>query len=401
MENLDSKPLLLVVDDSRLMRLAARKILRDDFEILEAGDGEQAWDSLQAEAGIHLVMSDLSMPNLDGLGLLKRIRESEHGRIKDLPVIIVTGAEDDDGSRQTALSAGASDFITKPFESVQLLARTKAQAKQQHTQQALLNSEASKAQLEQHNQIDLLTGLVNARGFDNAVEESLSFARRHDTELALLMLHVEKYKTLFLRHGKQVAENLLLSLARMLGEGRRREDIVARLDIDTFAVLLPSASAEGARRIAAQVLGNLHAQGFSAESTPPVSVTIGVSKAAITSATTAAQLLAAARESLRPSQDLVAPGAPPATPAPAVRAPMPPPAEPPVASAVELQQAVQALADNRQPATDSDALVRAMLPLLHRWNQTHGGCCSALLGELERRLSAGKRAVKPIPVDAG
>ena len=100
------KPTILVVDDSRLMRVAARKILKNDFEILEAEDGEVAWDVLQSNPQINLVMSDLSMPNLDGLGLLKKIRESSEPHCKDLPVIIVTGAEDDDGSKTVALGAG-------------------------------------------------------------------------------------------------------------------------------------------------------------------------------------------------------------------------------------------------------------------------------------------------------
>ena len=83
-----------------------------------------------------------------------------------MPVIIVTGAEDDDGSKNTALAAGASDFITKPFESVQLLARAQAQAKQQRTQQALQDSEASKQQLEETSSVDALTGLANQRAFN-------------------------------------------------------------------------------------------------------------------------------------------------------------------------------------------------------------------------------------------
>ena len=90
------KPTVLVVDDSRLMRVAARKILKDAFETLDAGDGEIAWELLQSDPRITLVMSDLSMPNLDGLGLLERIRRSEQPHIRELPVIIVTGAEDDD-----------------------------------------------------------------------------------------------------------------------------------------------------------------------------------------------------------------------------------------------------------------------------------------------------------------
>ncbi len=384
MENLDEKPLILVVDDSRLMRLAARKILRDDFAILEAGDGEQAWERLQAQTDINLVMSDLSMPNLDGLGLLKRIREADNDRLQQLPVIIVTGAEDDDGSRQKALAAGASDFITKPFESVQLLARAKAQASHQRTQQALHDSETRKTHLEQHNQVDLLTGLANARGFDNAVEESLSFARRHGTDLSLLMLRVEKYKALFLRHGKQTAEHLLTDLARLLSDGRRREDVVARLEIDTFALLLPSAGAQDARRIAGQVLARIIEEQDSGESDKPaIELSMGVANPQLLPSVRSADLLATAREDLR------------AMPPPADSAPVPTSRsrrepsrapKPSIATAAELLSALQALSEAREPEGDRDALVLAIMPLLQNWNKAHGGGCSALLRELEARL---------------
>ena len=72
-----------------------------------------------------MVFSDLSMPKLDGFGLLERIRNSTETRIQNLPVIIITGAEDDEETKQLALSKGASDFISKPFESVQLRTRAK------------------------------------------------------------------------------------------------------------------------------------------------------------------------------------------------------------------------------------------------------------------------------------
>lgn len=408
-ESTTGKPILLVVDDSRLMRVAARKILKEDFDILEAGDGEQAWESLQANPRINLVMSDLSMPNLDGLGLLKRIREAEQDYVRTLPVIIVTGAEDDDGSRQTALSAGASDFITKPFESIQLLARAKAQAKQQCTQEALVNSEASKQQLEQLNPVDLLTGLANARGFTNAMEESLSYARRHRTELALLLLRVDKYKVMFLRNGKQTAEDILQRLARLLCEGRRREDIAARTELDTFGLLLPSANAIGARRVAEQILETIRNQHFeSGAETLHVTVSIASVAPLITPDTTAAELLATARERLQQAADAggdcvqhdITDAAAVTVPV-AAQEPAPPvtPAVPVVATATDLQQALQALAAGRQPETDASALVRAILPLLHAWSQTHGERCNALINEMETILAAETPTDTAVPAD--
>jgi len=400
-ESCSSKPTVLVVDDSRLMRLAARKILKNDFEILEAEDGEVAWDTLQANNNITLVMSDLSMPNLDGLGLLKKIRESSQPELKELPVIIVTGAEDDDGSKKTAFSAGASDFITKPFESVQLLARAQAQAKQQRTQQALQHSETSKQQLEDHSSVDLLTGLANQRAFTDSVEEKLSYAVRHKTGLALLLIQIDKYKILFLRQGKKTAESILQRIAQILSEGRRREDTVARISLDSFAVLLPSATEEGAGQIARQLHRAVREETFGSSGDNPLSasVSIAVSSPSLHSESglDATQLIAGANETLRQalaaggdcvqgadSQTTTAPQQPvdKILPEPETIEPVPPA----VASSGDVQRALQALSAGRHPETSADELARAVLPLLHNWDQSLNSRYTTLIEQFKSAL---------------
>jgi len=404
-ESCSSKLTVLVVDDSRLMRLAARKILKNDFEILEAEDGEAAWDALQGNSHITLVMSDLSMPNLDGLGLLKKIRESSQPELKELPVIIVTGAEDDDGSKKTALAAGASDFITKPFESVQLLARAQAQAKQQRTQQALQHSETSKQQLEEHSSVDLLTGLANQRAFTDNIEEKLSYAIRHKTGLALLLIQIDKYKILFLRQGKQTAERVLQRLAQILNEGRRREDTIARLDLDTFGILLPSATREGAGQVARQLHDAVREEAFGSSDKPlSLSVSIAVSSPSLHSGLDPTQLLAKAGETLKRAltaggdcvqgagtETAAASGTPAGEtlPEPETAAPAPPA----VAGSADVQRALQALSIGRRPEISADALAKAVLPVLDNWNQTRNNRYTTLIEQL-------KSALEPADKDA-
>jgi diguanylate cyclase (GGDEF)-like protein len=401
------KPTILVVDDSRLMRVAARKILKNDFEIIEAEDGEVAWDVLQSNPQINLVMSDLSMPNLDGLGLLKKIRESSEPHCRDLPVIIVTGAEDDDGSKTVALSAGASDFITKPFESVQLLARAQAQAKQQRTQQALQDSEASKQQLEEHSNIDPLTGLANQRAFNEAVEESLSYAIRHKTELAVLVVRVDKYKVLFLRRGKQTAEEVLRRIAQLLNAGRRREDTVARSGLDNFSILLPSANPIGARRVAEQLQLAIKEQDFTIDGEAvPVSVTIAVSSPPIHAHVDRTQLLADAEEKLKVGQqaggDCIQHATPETTPQQPVEKPAAiEPEAVTVATGAEVHRALEALARGDTVEVSADALARAVLPILEAWDQSRENSHSALLAELRKALqpSGGTQPATPPAAD--
>jgi two-component system cell cycle response regulator len=411
-EAIDNKPTILVVDDSRLMRVAARKILKDDFDILEAGDGEQAWESLQQNPHINLIMSDLSMPNLDGLSLLKRIREAEKPDLKTLPVIIVTGAEDDDGSKQTALAAGASDFITKPFESVQLLARAKTQAEQQQTHQALQTSQADKQQLEQHSTVDILTGLANERDLINHIEEGLSYALRHRTELSLLLVQVVKYKVMFLRRGKQTAEEVLRHMARLLTEGRRREDNVARISLDTFGILLPSANPIGARRVAEQLLDVIRSHCFEVNGEPiPVTANIAVVSPPITTGTNAIALLDEAKEKLRLAQEAggdriqseTADNTGSAAPSMPTQQPPAQPQNkvtPVVASATDVEKALQALASDRRPEADATLLVRAVMPLLHAWNQAHNNQYATLLEALTTALEDKDTEPLRAPADA-
>ena len=392
------KPIILVVDDSRLMRVAARKILKNDFEVLEAEDGEIAWEMLQNESRIGLVMSDLSMPNLDGLGLVKQIRQSAEPRISNIPVIIVTGAEDDDGSRESALSAGASDFITKPFDSVQLLARAQTQARQQRTQRALQDSEERKQQLEEQNSLDALTGLANKHAFLEHLEEGLSYAIRHRTELAVLAVQIDRYKVLYLRRGKGAAESALSQLTKILCADRRREDTVARIGLDTFAILLPCANPVGARRVAEQLRATVESQTFdNAGDTFSITTSIAVSCPLIHPDIKPQELLFDASEKLSSAQHAggncvvhkraaTAPASLPADPGSksAALARQPPP--PQVASIAAVQHALEALSMGRQPDGRMTALIRATLPLFEEWNRAQDNRHRALLEQLQTAL---------------
>src|SRR5688500_10123325 len=87
-------PRILVVDDSKLMLKAAQKMLGGEFDVITAGDGADAWDLLERDNTIHVVFSDLEMPNCNGYELLHKIRTASDPELQRMPVIVVTGAED-------------------------------------------------------------------------------------------------------------------------------------------------------------------------------------------------------------------------------------------------------------------------------------------------------------------
>ena len=118
----ESNKYILVLDDSRTIRSSLKKILREHFTVTEAEDGEDGWTKLLLNPDISLVITDIMMPNLDGYGFICRIRGNESDYYKKLPIIVVTGAEDDI-TRERSHACGANNFIVKPVESFDLIER--------------------------------------------------------------------------------------------------------------------------------------------------------------------------------------------------------------------------------------------------------------------------------------
>lgn len=232
-----SKPRVLVVDDSRLIQKAIRKMLEHEFDVAAADDGAEAWGIIEVDPAIQVVFSDIDMPRMDGFELLRAIRAAADTRVQELPVIIVTGARDDDAARREALQLGATDFITKPFASTDLVARARAHASHQRLTR----------ELRAQTTLDALTGLLNRAGFVQRLQQDISYARRHEQALSLLRLEIDDLRGLFLRHGKESAERLLTRVAALLRANIRTEDSAARIGLGGFALSLPAVTAEAAQ----------------------------------------------------------------------------------------------------------------------------------------------------------
>ncbi|HID49618.1 MAG TPA: diguanylate cyclase [Chromatiales bacterium] len=250
------KPRILAVDDSRVMRRAMSKVLGKTCDVVEAEHGEDAWTLLINDPDIQVVFTDLSMPYLDGFGLLDRMRASDDPRLQELPVVIITGKEDDDETKQLALDKGASDFITKPFDSVQLQARAKAHLRFGETSRKLSRASEDTA-------IDELTGLGAHRYFLKVAEEQLAYARRHGGQFILLRLDVDDFNRLFIHVGKEQANQILKGVGETLCRAVRKEDTVARVGLAKFAMLLREATMEEATETARRILEQIAKLTFS------------------------------------------------------------------------------------------------------------------------------------------
>jgi len=228
-------PRILAADDSRVMRLAMRKILGKHYDVVEAEHGEDAWTLLINDNSIQVLFTDLSMPYLDGYGLLDRMRSSDDPHLQNMPVIIITGKEDDDEAKQQALDHGANDFISKPFESIQLLARAKAHVSFQQTSTKLTNTQEK---LERQAAVDEVTGLAGQRYFCKAAEETLAYTTRHGGQYILIRMDLDNFDHIFIKNGKKAADAILKTIGTHLLDIVRKEDMLARVGLAKFAMLL-------------------------------------------------------------------------------------------------------------------------------------------------------------------
>ncbi|MDH3985900.1 MAG: diguanylate cyclase [Gammaproteobacteria bacterium] len=256
-EESGKKQRLLIVDDSKVIRVTARKILQDHFETVEAVDGENAWEFLSNEEPFSLVVSDLTMPELDGFGLLERIRSSHIPHIQNIPVIVITGSNDSEVVKERATSAGATDFIGKPFDSVDLLARTQALASAHATTTTLKEENIT---LEDQLTTDPLTALANESAFMGQGYQQLSYAVRHKSSLAIFRVEIDDFGDLFKQHGESASESMIKAVATVLQSGIRHEDMAARTGTARFSLLLPGMNKAGIHNLADRINRDISAR---------------------------------------------------------------------------------------------------------------------------------------------
>ena len=237
---------ILFVDDSRVMVKTAFKILSAEFDVVTAVDGVDAWEKLERDPSIQVLFTDINMPNCDGYELLKKVRSADGLGLHDMPVILVTGVEDDEAARQHALDRGATDFLSKKFLSTELLTRARAHAKYQRVT----------VQMQAQSTLDPLTGFANAAGFIHHLEQDIAYARRHGQGLALMRMQIDDLAITFQDRGNTFVDQIVVHVANLIRGRIREEDTAARIGLGGFAISLPGGHLDGIEALAAK----LHSQ---------------------------------------------------------------------------------------------------------------------------------------------
>jgi diguanylate cyclase (GGDEF)-like protein len=266
-------PCILLADDSATVRALARMELETaGFRVLEASDGEQAL-ALAREHRPDVVLLDVEMPVMDGYACVQALKGDP--ATAGIPVVVLTGrAGAEDLAR--ALKLGGHDYLRKPPESTELLARVNAALRVKQLQDELL---ARSAELDRMSRTDFLTGLHNRRHLEESLRRSSAAARRHSFPVAVLLIDVDHFKSVNDSFGHATGDQVLVEVARRLSATLRAEDVLGRWGGEEFLVLLPFSDSAAARvlgdRLRATVSGTpvLTTSG-------PLTVTVSIGAAA-------------------------------------------------------------------------------------------------------------------------
>jgi diguanylate cyclase (GGDEF)-like protein len=264
---------VLIIDDSEAVREKIIKTLesRDLFSrFYQAEDGLEGFKKLLASP-VDIILCDLEMPRMDGfkfLGMLKGRPE-----VSDTPVIILTG-NDDRELKIKGLEQGACDFITKPFDPEELVARMRVHLKIKHLQDDLKRSNELLLEL---SNTDHLTGLFNRRFLMEALDKEVQRARRKDGQVALLLLDIDHFKRVNDTHGHLQGDVVLQKVALHIQKELRSYDIAARYGGEEFVAVLPDTSLKEAFNVADRIRLSVQEMRFAGSlANERVTVSLGV-----------------------------------------------------------------------------------------------------------------------------
>lgn len=229
-----------IIDDNPLSADNLRTVIEEaGYGCLRFDDGQKALEA--AKAGqIDLLIISLDLASGDPLRLCSLLRSSEETR--QLPILLVIG--DDETERLAkGLELGANDYIVRPFDRHELIARMRTQIRRYRYEERLRFSYRHSMEMAL---TDALTGLYNRRYFDTHFEAQIRRAGETGKPLALLMLDLDAFKAVNDTWGHTVGDEVLAETARRLQENLRTVDMVARYGGEEFAVVMPDASVKEA-----------------------------------------------------------------------------------------------------------------------------------------------------------
>lgn len=240
---------VLIIDDSVTVREQIIRTL-EPFKLFdryyEAEDGLDGFKKLLSSP-VDIILCDLEMPRIDGFKFLNMLKNRPE--LQDVPVIILTGMNDRE-RKLKGLEQGASDYITKPFDHEELVARVKIHLKIKTLQDEL---KRSNEKLQKLSNTDHLTELFNRRYMMEVLEKEVQRSVRKGSDLSIIMLDVDHFKQVNDRYGHLQGDVILKRVALQLKQELRSYDCAARYGGEEFISILPDSSLQQSLLVADRI----------------------------------------------------------------------------------------------------------------------------------------------------
>ena len=294
MDNSTSLPRVLVVDESRMVRAMIIRHIRDHFETREEADGEAAWQVLVLDQSIKVVICSLSLPVLDGDGLLARVRASRLSRLSQLPMLMITG--DDDAAMERAKSHGATDFVSRATGASELLARLDSAVRLVDAQNQLKESREQGVQ-------NTETGLFTRKYIELQAAQAMSHAMRHGGEVSAMVVGFDNVGALREEHGADVVKHLQAKFVAILSNKIRKEDSLGHYVGSQLVVISPGTSGAVCESFGNRLREAIRAANISVHGQRlSLSVSVGIANSPVDAVVSAGALIELAGARLKEAQ---------------------------------------------------------------------------------------------------
>jgi two-component system cell cycle response regulator len=247
---------ILIAEDSLVIRAVVRRYLEDEgYVVIEADGGQAAIDACRSTPP-DAVLLDIEMPGLNGHEVLAQLKADDS--VRDIPVVFLTGRT---GTEDIVdgLRSGAHDYLKKPFEPAELIARVGAAVRTKELQDML---RTQSIEFDRISRTDSLTGLYNRRHLQEQLRQVGSASVRHRRSLSVVMFDIDFFKSVNDSVGHQGGDEVLKEFARRLEHVLRDEDVAGRWGGEEFLLILADTELQGAMALAERVREQVAATPF-------------------------------------------------------------------------------------------------------------------------------------------
>jgi two-component system cell cycle response regulator len=267
--------ILIVEDETIFRRMVKKYLLEAGYDIVEAEDGQSAWELFQHEP-FHLVITDWMMPRLNGPELVQKIRTSGQ---KNYTYIIMLTAMDDKDNVVLGLESGADEYLTKPFNSRELVARVASGMRILKLEEQLMQAHQ---QMEILAMRDGLTGLLNRRAIEEYAEAEFNLTVRKERAMSVILVDIDHFKNVNDQFGHKFGDHTLQQVAKILKKDLRTYDRIGRWGGEEFILILPDTQLMDAATVAERVRVRIAEMKMSLENEETFSVHISLGAACTT-----------------------------------------------------------------------------------------------------------------------